>query len=170
MHKFQWCIYNFKFSSFLNKWILIWIYHSMCRFHFKSKTLLRFLPTFEKIFWRNMDMGIVKYQTTGPRNLNFFHTFSRNDRVFDLAQWFGVIKTTCYKITKTKQWRLPIIPDDTWSNLFYNTSDRHEWHKCIANVTRAKPVRYELGTSHTSVTRVRHERYECNRSEKLRFR
>ena len=57
-------------------------------------------------------MEIRKYQATVRINSNFFHIFWRNDCIFDLVQWFGVFKTTSYKISKTKLWLLPNISDE----------------------------------------------------------
>ena len=72
-------------------------------------------------------MEIRKYQATVWINSNFFHIFWRNDCIFDLVQWFGVFKTTSYKISKTKQWHLPNISDERSSRSISKIFSEEYW-------------------------------------------
>ena len=58
------------------------------------------------------------------------------------------------------------------SSLFYNTSARHEQHKCDTNDTSATQARHERRECSTSATLVRRVRYECDASatQKTRVR
>ena len=53
------------------------------------------------------------------------------------------------------------------SSLIYNTSDRHERHKCNTSATLATRVQHEFGTSHNSATQVQHE---CTLTTRVRHK
>ena len=55
------------------------------------------------------------------------------------------------------------------SILFYNTSARHERHKCVTNDTSVTRVRHQQHERNTGTTRVLHNRHDCDTSDKFCF-
>ena len=82
-----------------------------------------------------MCMGIWKYQSTSPRNLHLSNKFWRNYCASDRVYGFGAFKTTCYKITKTKQWHLLSIAYDRsshWRSKIFKRSKRSKYWDWIS--------------------------------------
>ena len=98
------------FFFIMKKLFLVYICHSMWQFHRK--------PNLYKTLFQHLEQRFGKPWIRELRNIKrrikdlilLLHVLKKW-LCFDLFQCFETFKTTCYKITKTKQWHLPSIAD-----------------------------------------------------------